>query len=94
VADIRKIRLDFHDQGSTKKAKPYGIYGAVIHWAVLDHPAADVAELAQSVLATRTPFVLGFTDTDCGKTLSVAMQWQNEKGEKGSPGEIQSTIIP
>jgi hypothetical protein len=94
LADIRKIRLDFHDQGSEVKAKPYGMDGAVVHWLVSDAPATDPAQLTQSVLATRTPFYLTFTEGDRGRILSVALQWQNKKGQKGTMSEIQSTVIP
>ncbi|MDR1419481.1 MAG: hypothetical protein LBI86_03825 [Treponema sp.] len=94
VKDIRKIRIDFQDQGSERRAKPYGMDGAVVHWLVSDHAAQATGELTGSVLATRTPFTLEFADADRGKILSVALQWQNEKGRKGSFSEIQNTIIP
>ncbi|MDR0602231.1 MAG: hypothetical protein LBG42_07600 [Treponema sp.] len=94
VKDIRKIRIDFWDLESALKARPYGMDGAVIRWVIMDHPATDVRELINSVLATRTPFYLEFTDADRGKILSVAIQWQNKKGQKGAFSEIQSTVVP
>jgi hypothetical protein len=94
VKDIRTLALPFHDQGTESRAIPYGIDGAVVRWAVKDHAATSVRELNESHLATRSPYVLVFTDEERGKIVSIAMQWQNEKGEKGKPSEIRSTIVP
>jgi hypothetical protein len=46
------------------------------------------------VLATRTPHILEFTEEERGKTVYVAICWQNEKGEKGPWSEIESAIVP
>jgi hypothetical protein len=94
VKDIRLLSVSFKDQGSASKAKPYGINGAVISWAVLDAPPADEKALNNTMLATRTPHVLEFTEEERGKTVYIALQWQNEKGERGRHSEIQSAIIP
>jgi hypothetical protein len=80
--------------GHKSKAKPYGVNGAVIAYAVLDAPPADVSALTRSVPATRTPHVLEFTEEERGKTVYVAICWQNEKGEKGPWSEIESAIVP
>jgi hypothetical protein len=94
ILDIMRLAIHFWDQGSSSKAKPYGIDGAVIYWAILDHAPLGIEELTNSVLATRTPYTLEFTEQDRGKTVYIAMRWQNEKGRKGPPSEIQSAIIP
>jgi hypothetical protein len=64
VVDFRRLKVVFHDQGSDKKAKPYGVNGAVIIYAVLDAPPADHSALTRSVLATRTPHILEFTEEE------------------------------
>ena len=94
VLDFRRLKVLFHDMGSDSKAKPYGVNGAVIVYAVLDAPPADVNALTRSVLATRTPHILEFTEEERGKTVYVAISWQNEKGEKGPWSEIESAIVP
>jgi hypothetical protein len=94
VLDFRRLKVTFHDQGSDSKAKPYGVNGAVIIYAVLDTPPADHSALTRSVLATRTPHILEFTEEERGKTVYVAICWQNEKGEKGPWSEIESAIVP
>jgi hypothetical protein len=68
--------------------------GAVIVYAVLAEPPADPDALTRSVLATRTPHVFEFTEEERGKTVYVAICWQNEKGEKGPWSEIESAIVP
>jgi hypothetical protein len=92
--DFRHLNVDFRDQDATSKAKPYGVSGAVISWGVLDHPPADVGELTKAILATCTPYTLEFTDEERGKTVYVALQWQNTKGQKGPWSEILWAIVP
>jgi hypothetical protein len=92
--DFRRLDVDFWDQGSERKAKPLGINGAVISWAVLDAPPAVQGALAKSVLATHTPYTLEFVEEERGKTAYVALQWQNGKGQKGPFSEILSAIVP
>jgi hypothetical protein len=94
VTDIRQVAVDFWDQGSASKAKPYGMNGAVISWALLDHVPAGPEELTKAVLATRTPYTLEFSEEERGGTVYVALQWQNEAGKKGRPSEILSTVVP
>jgi hypothetical protein len=94
VVDFRRLKVVFHDMGSDSKAKPYGVIGAVIAYAVLDAPPAGAGALTRNVLATRTPHILEFTEEERGKTVYVAICWQNEKGEKGHWSEIESAIVP
>jgi hypothetical protein len=94
VVDFRRLKVIFHDMGSDSKAKPYGVNGAVIVYAVLDVPPADINALIRSVLATRTPHILEFTEEERGKTVYMAICWQNEKGERGPLSEIESAIVP
>lgn len=124
VRDTRLIAVIFRDAGSSRRAKPYGIDGAVIRWSVLPGPspqamgpefasqtpqaavealkaaassgdpkAADAA-FRHSILATRSPHLLGFSEAERGQTVYAALSWQNEKGEEGMMTEIQSTVIP
>jgi hypothetical protein len=94
VVDFRRLKVVFQDMGSDSKAKPYGVNGAVIVYAVLDAPPADINALTRSVLATRTPYTLEFTEEERGKTVYVAICWQNETGERGPWSEIESAIVP
>jgi hypothetical protein len=41
VLDFRRLKILFHDMGHDNKAKPHGVNGAVIAYAVLDAPPAN-----------------------------------------------------
>ncbi|MDR1399169.1 MAG: hypothetical protein LBJ41_04535 [Treponema sp.] len=92
--DFRRLSINFHDQDSNSKAKPCGVNGAVISWAVLDQPPSNIGALSSSVLATRTPHTLEFIEEERGKTVYIALQWQNTKGQKGPSSEILWAIVP
>ncbi|MDR3199657.1 MAG: hypothetical protein LBU34_17460 [Planctomycetaceae bacterium] len=94
VLDFRRLSVSFHDMGSSGKAKPYGVNGAVILYAVLDIPPKNVNDLTRSVLATRTPHVFEFAEEERGRTVYFAICWQNEKGERGPLSEIENAVIP
>ncbi|MDR2730084.1 MAG: hypothetical protein LBB81_04215 [Treponema sp.] len=94
VRDLRRIEVRFQDQGSPARARPYGTNGAVISYDVLGEAPAGPGHLNRTTLATRTPYTLEFTEEERGMTLYAALQWQNEKGERGPWSEIQSAVIP
>ncbi|MDR1551895.1 MAG: hypothetical protein LBS69_00305 [Prevotellaceae bacterium] len=94
VLDVRRLKVVFHDIGKDSKAKPYGVIGAVILYAVLDAPPTDISALNRSLLATRTPHIIEFTEEERGKTVYMTICWQNEKGERGPLSEIESAIVP
>jgi hypothetical protein len=94
VKDIRRLTVNFWDQGSESKAKPHGSDGAVICWAVRDTPPASAKELTNWQLATRSPFTLEFDEAERGKTVYLALCWQNDKGQRGSWSEIRNAVIP
>jgi hypothetical protein len=95
VKDTRLLSIPFKDQGTDSKAIPYGMNGAVISLAVRDSPPAAPEDLNdRTELATRTPHLLHFKEEDRGKTVYIALQWQNESGVRGDYTEIQSAIVP
>ncbi|MDR2121137.1 MAG: hypothetical protein LBP64_09750 [Tannerella sp.] len=94
VVDVRRLKLMFHDMDSKNKARPYGTNGAVIAYGVLDAPPANPDALTHTVLATRTPHTLEFTEEQRGKTVYVAICWQNEKGQRGPWSDIESAVVP
>jgi hypothetical protein len=94
VLDLLKIRIDFHDLGSESRAIPYGDNGAVFCYALSDALISDYALLTKTMLLTHSPWTLNLPPEARGKTLSGAMVWQNEKGEKGNWSEIQSIVVP
>jgi hypothetical protein len=88
------VEIHFRDSESEHKAKPAGVHGAEIAWAILDVPPVDWKELIRSSFDTHTPLRLTFEGSDRGKTLYFALRWENTRGEKGPWSEILSAIIP
>jgi hypothetical protein len=90
----RVVRIDFWDEGASTKARPYGYDGAIVHWALLDEPPARPDDLASHFKATKRPYDLEFSEDQRGKTLYVALRWENDKGDLGPWSDILSTIVP
>jgi hypothetical protein len=67
----------------TSKGKLYGYNGAAICYDVPDTPPTESDELRHSLLATKTPYTLTFTEAERGKRVYIALAWQNERGQKG-----------
>jgi hypothetical protein len=47
VFDVRRLKVAFRNAGSTSKAKPYGVNGALIGYAVLDTPPTSPTALSR-----------------------------------------------
>jgi len=94
LAGIRRIELHFKVRGSATKARPYGAAGACVAWTVGDKAVVSVEALTHSVFSSKSPHIMTFPDAERGKTVSMAVCWENPKGEKGPWSEIISTIVP
>jgi len=94
LRNIREVLVNFWVKGQTHKAKPAGYDGAVVIWDVLDTPPTTVGDLTLHTLASRTPHALEFDETERGRTVYIALSWQNERGLIGQWSEIQSAVIP
>jgi hypothetical protein len=91
---IRRLIIDFFDPESRSKGKPFGQHGAGIKWGILEAPPASLTELTNSGFDTHTPFTLEFDENQRGKTVYIALCWENTRGQKGPWSEIVSAIIP
>jgi len=91
---IRELEIRFWIKGASHRAKPDGYDGAVIVWDVLEAKPARPEDLNRHVLASRTPHTLHFDETERGKTVYIALAWQNDRGHTGQWSEIQAAIIP
>ena len=87
------VEIRFHDNETTNKAKPAGVHGAEVRWAILDTEPVDWDELNHSSFVTHSPLELTFHGQDLGKTLYFALRWESTRGEKGPWMMIQKTII-
>jgi hypothetical protein len=88
------IEIHYHDGNSSRKAKPAGVHGMEIRWAILGAAPTDWDELTNSVFSIRTPCRLTFLYNQRGKTLYFALRWEDNRGKKGPWSEIHETIIP
>ena len=91
---IRELEIRFWIKGASHRAKPDGYDGAVIIWDVLDAKPARPDDLNRHTLASRTPHILRFDETERGKTVYIALAWQNDRGYVGQWSEIEMAIIP
>ena len=94
LRNIREILVDFWIQGADHKAKPVGYDGAVIIWDINDTSPDSNEAFTYHTMASRTPYPLHFDETERGKTVWVALAWQNERGILGQWSEYKSAIIP
>jgi hypothetical protein len=88
------VEIHFRDAGWSRRAKPHGVHGAEICWAVLDEKPVKWDELTNSSFDTHTPFRLTFKGNQRGKWLYFSLRWENTRGEKGPWSEILETVIP
>jgi hypothetical protein len=90
-----KIHYHAHDrQKESRVAKPHGVHGAEIKYALLSTPPASYEDLTNSAFDTASPYIHTFDIPDAGKTFYAALRWENTTGEKGPWSEIQNAIIP
>ncbi|MCL1911473.1 MAG: hypothetical protein FWG13_04655 [Leptospirales bacterium] len=94
LRNIREVVVRFWVRGASDRAKPRSYDGAVIVWGVLDAPPQRLQDLTNHKLASRTPCILTFDETERGKMVYIAAAWQNERGYIGPWSEIQGAIIP
>ena len=94
LRNIREIVINFWVKGSESRAKPVTYDGAVVIWQILDEPPDGPHNLTEHTMASRTPHALEFREEDRGKTVYIALAWQNERGNLGAWSEIQSAIVP
>ena len=94
LSSIRELVVDFWIQGEPHKAKPHGYDGAVIIWGIRDTVPAAPTDLPNHTMASRTPHILTFEETERGKTVQIALAWQNERGITGQWSEYKSAVIP
>ncbi|MDR3353202.1 MAG: hypothetical protein LBO00_09450 [Zoogloeaceae bacterium] len=91
---LRQVTIHFRDQKSQHKAKPKGVHGCEIHWALLDAPPPHVETLVNATFDTHSPVTLVFDESQRGQKLYFCLRWVNTVGDKGPFGTISNTIVP
>jgi hypothetical protein len=92
-----RLEVHFHAHDADREqrnAKPNGVHGIEIAWAMLDEAPKSYADLSHSAFDTRSPYIFQFDLSDAGKRFYCCLRWENTRGEKGPWSEIQSMIIP
>jgi hypothetical protein len=91
---IRQITIHFWDSVTKKRAKPHGVHGAEIRWALMDHEPISEKELMASDFDTASPLTLEFDESQRGKRVYFCLRWESTTNLKGPFGEIYSAVIP
>ncbi|MDR0982583.1 MAG: hypothetical protein LBM07_05000 [Culturomica sp.] len=91
---VRRLTISFNDSESKKRAKPFGVQGAVVKWIVGGEYPTGIEVFTNSLLDTKSPITLTFTEQERDQTVYFALAWQNTKGEMGDFGEIHSVKVP
>ena len=94
TAGPRQLRLDWHDSGIASKAKPAGVHGCEIGYAILDSPPVSNDDLQRSAFSTRSSYTFTFDESQRRKTVYFILRWENAKGEKGIWSDMISASIP
>jgi hypothetical protein len=91
---IRRLSIRFRDLGKKTIAKPYGVHGAEIRWAILSETPSGVDKLVNSAFDTHTPFTIEFKEEERGQSFYFCLRWENTRGDKGPWSEIANAKIP
>jgi hypothetical protein len=90
-----RFLLRIMDSETGKEAVPYGYNGAVVFYGVFDEPPSGPEKLPKSVLASTCIFPLNdFKPEEEGRRAYIALQWENEHGQRGPWSDMQSMIVP
>jgi hypothetical protein len=91
---IRRLDVYFYDDVNERRSKPEGVHGAEISWDFSDVPVEDPDKLVHSRFDTASPYTIEFNGEDRGRTVYIALRWENTRGEKGPWSEIITAIVP
>jgi hypothetical protein len=90
-----RLHIDYYPAGAAhKKGKPRGQHGVEIRWMFSEVPVSEPESLLNSVFDTASPATLTFSGNDQGRTLYLAMRWENTRGEKGPWSYIERALVP
>ena len=91
---IRQIFVAFRQLGASSTAKPRGYDGAVVVWHIGKERPNSPNDFRYHAVASRTPFIIDFEESERGQTVWVALCWQNGRSIRGKWSAFKSTIVP
>jgi hypothetical protein len=94
VLDSHRIRIFYYPSKIRKSGKPDGQQGAEIKWGFSEELVIDPKELPNSVFDTASPYTLSFNPSDYGRTVYIALRWENTRGQKGPWSHIEIAHVP
>jgi hypothetical protein len=77
-----------------KRGKPKGQHGVEIKWGFSEEEVKDADKLPNSLFDTASPYILKFSPEDAGRTVNIALRWENTRGEKGPWSRIVRVTVP
>ena len=80
--------------GVRRRGKPHGQHGVEIRWSFSETPVVEADTLTYSLFDVSSPAILSFNGNDQGRSLYVALRWENMRGEKGPWSHISRTTVP
>lgn len=91
---IRRVTGNFKPKGSPNKGKPHGVASMEMRHGILKEDPAEVEDLPEVDIYTRSPFILEFKESDRGKRVYMCGRWIMRNGKPGPWGEIVWSVIP
>jgi hypothetical protein len=90
-----RVRIFFRAEGSERKSgRPPGQHGAEIKTGLSEEVITDPELLPHSLFDTASPYTLTLSPNDAGKTLNIALRWENMRGLKGPWSAIVRIVVP
>jgi hypothetical protein len=94
VLDSHRIRIFYYPSQARKSGKPAGQHGVEIRWGFSEELVRDAENLPNSVFDTASPYTLSFSPKDYGRTVYIALRWENTRGLKGPWSPLEITHVP
>ncbi|MDR1500708.1 MAG: hypothetical protein LBI58_06980 [Tannerellaceae bacterium] len=97
ITPLESNRLLIHyysEYSGDGRGKPKGQHGAEIGYTAGDEVVTDADSLEKSLISTSSPYTMAFTSREQGKTVNIALRWENTRGEKGPWSKVMSLVIP
>jgi hypothetical protein len=90
-----RLRVFYYPEGARhRKGKPKGQHGVEIKWGFSSVVVINPENLPYSVFDTASPHTLQFSPNDYGKTVYIAMRWENTRGKKGPWSTVMTVNVP
>ena len=94
IGNTQELIIDFRVAGSDSRKKPTGYKGAYLIYSIGENQPKSYSECSNTLMATRSPFRITFDKEHRGKTVWIAMCWQNARGNRGTFSKFKGHMVP